>query len=289
MEPKKITCAKARDLSIFNVLTSMGFDVKKNREKEAWFLSPFREEKIPSFKVSKTLNRWYDHGEGVGGNTLDFVIKYHNFTVKEALEFLGGSIDPLSFQQPFKNPVNKKDDPKDHINIKNTRTLQNIALIDYLEYRKINVKLAKKFCQEVYYYYNDKIYFSIGLENVSGGWELRNKFFKNSSSPKDFTYFESGQKNLIVVEGMFDFFSLITIFPERLDDSDFIILNSLSFKDNITPLFLNYENVLLFLDSDPSGRKTTGFFKSISNKCIDKSSFYKDFEDINDWLVNKED
>lgn len=281
-----MTCEKAREISIFSVLNSMGFEPKRNKESEAWFLSPFRKEADASFKVSKTLNRWYDHGEGIGGNTLDFVIKYHNYSVKEALHFLGGNFSSLSFQQPLKEATQKVYKAEEHITIKNVRKLQNTALIDYLKERKVNVDLSKQFCKEVYYFLNGKINFSIGLENVSGGWELRNKYFRNSSSPKDFTYFESGQKTLKITEGIFDFLSLITIEPECLDNSDYIILNSISFKKSVLPLLSNYDQVELYLDSDNSGKKTTEYFLSNCSNCIDKSNLYEGFEDLNDWLKN---
>lgn len=284
MENDKMTCEKARDISVFSVLTSMGFELKKNKETEAWFLSPFRTETEASFKISKTKNRWYDHGAGVGGNTLDFVIKYHNYSVKEALRFLGGSIQSLSFQKPLDKIADKVGNIEEQITIKNYRNLQNTALIAYLEARKINIELSKHFCKEVYYYFRKKIYFSVGLENISGGWELRNKFFKNSSSPKDFTYFESGQKTLKVTEGMFDFLSLITIEPESLEHCDFLILNSTSFKNKVISLFSNYENVDLYLDSDNTGRATTEYFQLNNTNCIDKSGFYSEFDDLNHWL-----
>ena len=73
MKRKKINCETARDFSVIKTLEKLGHFPKRTTEKEAWFLSPFRSETQASFKVSKTKNRWYDHGEGVGGNVIDLV------------------------------------------------------------------------------------------------------------------------------------------------------------------------------------------------------------------------
>ena len=68
-------------------------------EKETWFLSPFRSETQASFKVSKTKNRWYDHGEGVGGNVIDLVSRILKCSIKESLDYLNNGITDFSFQQ----------------------------------------------------------------------------------------------------------------------------------------------------------------------------------------------
>jgi hypothetical protein len=49
-----------------------------------------------------------------------------------------------------------------------------------LQERGINTELAKKECKEVRFANNGKHYFAIGFPNVSGGYEVRNRFFKVS-------------------------------------------------------------------------------------------------------------
>ena len=85
---RKINCETARDFSVIKTLEKLGHFPKRTTEKEAWFLSPFRSETQASFKVSKTKNRWYDHGEGVGGNVIDLVCKIKKKKKQEALKFL---------------------------------------------------------------------------------------------------------------------------------------------------------------------------------------------------------
>lgn len=55
---------------------------------EFWGLSPFTEEKTPSFSVRREINQWYDFSSGQGGNVFHFVKKYFHCGSKEAVEIL---------------------------------------------------------------------------------------------------------------------------------------------------------------------------------------------------------
>ncbi|MBE7018441.1 MAG: hypothetical protein E7413_00970 [Ruminococcaceae bacterium] len=55
---------------------------------EFWALSPFKEEKTPSFSIRKENQRFYDFSSGVGGNLIHFIRKYHNCGFERALEII---------------------------------------------------------------------------------------------------------------------------------------------------------------------------------------------------------
>ena len=77
---------------------------------------------------------------------------------------------------------------------------------------------------------NNKTYSAIGFRNNEGGFELRNPWFKGSSSPKAITSFEKGAEELVVFEGFFDFLSHQTIHQNKhFFIPDFLVLNSTSF------------------------------------------------------------
>lgn len=59
---------------------------KKGRE--YWGLSPFKDEKTPSFSVDVDKQRFYDYSSGAFGNIIDFVKKYHHVNFTKALEIL---------------------------------------------------------------------------------------------------------------------------------------------------------------------------------------------------------
>ena len=289
MKRKKITCERARSICIVKTLAKLGHFPTKESEKEAWFLSVLRSETQASFKVSKQINRWYDHGIGMGGNVIDLITQMMKCSVKEALAFLDKDIAVFSFQQQprftCQFQVSKKIENK--ITVIKTNKIEHPALIQYLNSRKIPLKIAKKYCIEVWYQYNEKTFFAIGLKNHLGGWELRNKFFKNCCSPKWYTYLKKGKDQLIIVEGMFDLMSLAVSDKEIIDCSDIIVLNSIAFIKKITPFLNDYQKVVLFLDNDESGNKKTTYLLKNYTNAIDHSSSYKNFKDLNEKLMGE--
>ena len=239
MKKEKINCKKARNLCLLQVLEKLEHFPKKESEKEAWFLSPFRSETQASFKVSKLKNRWYDHGLGIGGNVIDLIIQILNCTVKEALIFLNDNPSLFSFQQQL---VFKEKNAG--LTILKAQPIQHRGLINYIASRKIPLTTAKKYCNEVWYQNNGKSFFALGLKNNDGGWELRNKYYKTSTSPKTFSYINKGHKSLLVTEGMFDLFSLDILLKEKIDELGLLILNSVAFVQNVVPILTDYEKVL---------------------------------------------
>lgn len=279
MKEKRITCEKARNVCIVQTLATLGYFPSKQSEKEAWFPSPFRSETQASFKVSKTLNRWYDHGEGIGGNVIDLICKLKQISVKESLEFLSDNHCSFSFQQ---QPV-KKESPK--LEITQVLPIRHPALLDYLTERRIPPTLAHGYLKQVHFILNSVKYFALGLQNEAGGWELRNKFQKHCCSPKAITLISRGKQNIIVVEGMFDFLSLLVIRPKWFVDSDVLILNSLAFASKIGSIIEKYDGINLALDNDEAGEKWTQYLTSIFPKALDKRNCFAGFKDINEKLV----
>ncbi len=279
MKKQRINCERARHISVMETLAKLGHFPIKESEKEAWFLSILRSETQASFKVSKELNRWYDHAAGFGGNVIDLIVRINHCSVKEALAFLTNDISYFSFQQQavFKNSASK-------IQILQVNKIKHPALIQYLSSRKITLVTARKYCKEVWYEFNDKKYFAIGLQNDKDGWELRNTYFKNSSSPKSYTYLKNSGKKLIVLEGMFDLLSLIELNSIDISNCDIIILNSTAFIKSIVGFFKDYHKVYLFLDNDATGKRISLLLTQNYTHVIDKSSLYKNFKDLNEWL-----
>lgn len=81
----KLSCKDARQLDLVDYLASIGHHPQKIRNQDYWYLSPLRQERTPSFKVSRRLNMWYDHGIGKGGNLIDFGLLYFNCPVSDLL------------------------------------------------------------------------------------------------------------------------------------------------------------------------------------------------------------
>jgi 5S rRNA maturation endonuclease (ribonuclease M5) len=159
--------------------------------------------------------------------------------------------------------------------------------VDYLKSRKIPLEVGNKYCKQIWYGCRGKRFFAIGLQNQQEGWELRNKYFKTSSSPKTFSFFERDSSQLIITEGMFDFLSLATIDEDLVQNSDCIILNSLAFLERIKMLVPKYEKVLIYLDNDPAGKKAAGSLLNQFENVTDYSDSCSGYKDLNEKLVKE--
>ena len=125
----RLSCERARAFPIEKALAKLGHFPTKTSDKEAWFLSPFRSETQASFKVSKKLNRWYDHGEGKGGNIIDLICLITKGTVKESLKIIGQDQTSFSFQQ---QPILEREENELKITITKVKQLSHFALKEYL-------------------------------------------------------------------------------------------------------------------------------------------------------------
>lgn len=271
-------------MNMVNYLSSLGHEPSRIRNNDYWYLSPLREEKTPSFKINRKLNRWYDHGWGKGGNLIDFGIEYHRCTIGELLDSLSSN---FSLQQPVIHPAKPEDETEHKIKVLGDFSLSSYPLLRYLEHRHIPIEIAGKYCREIRYELNNKTYYSIGFKNDSGGFEIRNPYFKASSSPKDITTIKNGSNEVIVFEGFTDFLSFKTIHKNLPENSqDFVVLNSVSFFERPRPFMEEHQAIRLYLDRDTTGQNFSQRALSMSNKYSDESSLYKNHKDLNDWMVN---
>ncbi|WP_339628844.1 toprim domain-containing protein [uncultured Maribacter sp.] len=278
----KLTCERARAFPIERALAKLGHFPAKTNPKEAWFLSPFRSETQASFKVCKKRNRWYDHGAGKGGDIIDLVCLIRECTVKETLLFLNDDEPLFSFQQ---QSIFEKEESKDEkVIITNVKPISHPGLLGYLKSRNVQISIAKSYCKEVHYTFKGNPYFAIGLQNESGGWELRNKYLKNCTSPKDVTHIQNGHQKLTITEGMFDLLSIVGYIGVLPQKSDFLVMNSTVFIEKTISILKGYSNIELYLDKDPNGRSVTERLLKYGG-AKDMSFIYKGHKDMNQWLM----
>ncbi len=165
--------------------------------------------------------------------------------------------------------------------------ITSFVLLRYLEQRHIPIEIAQKHCREIRYELNEKNYYGIGFKNDSGGWEIRNPYFKASSSPKDITTFKNGSDEAVVFEGFTDFLSFQFLHKNLPENSqDFVVLNSVSFFERARLFMEQHQLIRLYLDRDAAGLKYCRRALSMSTKYTDESKLYKKHKDLNDWIVN---
>ena len=278
-----MNCNQFNSIKLEEVLVSLGHHPTKQNEKEAWYLNPFSTETQASFKLNKRNNVWYLHSEGIGGNNIDFMMKYLKASVKEVLEWAEKQ-NFSSFQ--YQNNSNTKQKAlANNYTIIEVKDIQHQALLEYLKSRKVENQL--EFLKEIHYRMNDKNYFGIGFKNDSGGYEIRNKYSKICLGKKDVSMIKNGSENLKIFEGFFDFLSFKNIEKSLSDEkSDYIILNSVSMISKIKNLLKNYKKIELYFDNDEAGNRAVETLKKEFENVEDDRILYKDFKDLNDWAIS---
>lgn len=280
---KRLSCEQAKQMDMVDYLASLGYNPDKIKNDDYWYHSPLRDERTSSFKVNRKKNVWYDHGTGQGGNLVDFGLLYHKCSVAELLEKLNGS---LSFHQP-KVKVTVTERQESPIQLLSERTIVSLSLLRYLKQRRIAESVARKYCREISFSTNGKVFTAIGFKNDQGGFELRNQWYKGSIAPKAITSIETGSKELAVFEGFFDFLSHQTIHQNQPSlGFNFLILNSTSFFEKSREFMEQHERIRLFLDRDKTGQNCIQQALSWSNKYRDESGLYKGYNDLNEWMQN---
>lgn len=281
----KFTCQQVKGMDIVDYLRDCGHEPQKIKGQDYWYLSPLRQEKTASFKVNRVINKWFDHGIGRGGNLIDFAIQYYGCSVKELLQRLE---DNFSFHQPNSfSAFHEKIATQPAIQILDTKHLCSPALLQYIKSRNIPIILVDKYCQEVKFKMDDRVYYSIGFLNDEGGYEMRNAFCKNSCAPKAITTIQNGAKKIAVFEGFFDFLSFQFLVQNMsASEWDYCVLNSLSFFEKARPFLEQYEFIHLFLDNDTAGQNCSKSVCGLNKKYSDESCLYASYKDLNEWIVS---
>lgn len=287
MNPKRLTLDEVKQIPIVEYLSRSGFEPAYIRGGDSWYHSPLRGERTPSFKVNKQKNVWFDHGCGEGGTLLDLGMKLHRCSLSEFLNLINKDNYHNNFSFHPHEPVPKVKDNK--IEVLNVSEISNSKLIHYLHGRGIDLDLAKAYCKEVEFKIGLGIYKAIGFPNVAGAYDLRNHWFKGSSSPKEISLISNSSDRIAVTEGFIDFLSLLKIdFPvikSEIKDSDFLVLNSLRLIARTIPILKSKLEINLFLDNDIAAAKAKATLKENGIQFNDQSILYRNHKDVNEYLV----
>lgn len=282
MSPKEIN-----QTSIVEYLANIGIYPARTYNGYSMYYSPLRpHEKSPSMKVSSS-NLWIDFGNNNDGGTLiDLILKLNpGFTISQILRDYNNGI--FSFQQPVSS-IEREIKKENHISIKKIQELQNPILIKYLIGRRLNIACCKKYCMEMYYEVNNKRYFGVSFKNISGGYEVRNKYAKLCLGKKDITRIENGFNSCVVFESWSDFIAFLTLYPKVESSNDFLILNSTMMLPRIDSQINNYKKIFTALDNDESGKSATkACMVKFPEKVVPLNHLYLNFKDVNEYLKHK--
>ena len=282
-----MNCKQFNTIPLEEVLVSLGHLPTKQNEKEAWFLNPFANENHASFKLDKRNNIWYLHSEGIGGNNIDFMMKYLKASVKEVLEW--AEKQNFSSFQSQKDYHSKSSSLNYHIT--EIKELQNENLKIYLQQRGLSPTVYS-LVKEVHFAIGEKKLYAIGFENLSGGWELRNQFYKGSLLKKDISVVNLNNnleknKNVVVFEGFIDALSFVEMKP--FYNGYLLVMNSISLLNKTKDHLKNYSEIHLFLDNDKAGETCKNEILKSFPEAKDHSEIYALHKDLNDYLKSKKE
>lgn len=270
-------------------LSQLGHEPAARKGTRLWYKSPLRQEQTPSFKVDTTLNCWYDFGIGKGGNIFDLTTElYQSTDLRYLMHCIANSYPVPSVQTVASSFPQRHSAPS--MERFEVVPLEHRALVAYLQERGILAHIAKAKCNEAHYSVNEKSYFFVSFENVSGGWELRNRYFKGCRGRKDISYLpwarDGPSAECAVFEGFIDYLSALTL--GIISGADTIILNSVVNVNKAVPFLRGYKTINCYLDNDTAGQTALSELTAIyGSTVIDRSTLYSEFNDLNDYLVNR--
>ncbi len=277
---------KLRNIPMINILKRLNIEAVEKKKDQFWFKANWRNEQMPSVKCEHNL--FYDFGEGFGGNTVDFIMKYFSIGFLQAVRWLQSEDVIFSFDPTKQNVFLEMKKEKSYRG-ERIQPLQNRVLIDYLNTRKLNIEICKRHLDEVYYTINDKKYFGVGFKNDKNQYEIRNKYAKLCLGIKWFTWINKSNKSLVILESWSDFISLLTLYPKCEESKDFLILNSLSMLSKVDQVLNIYSELLFALDNDVAGSNATENclkkWNSERTRCKDIRYLFHGSKDINDFLI----
>lgn len=287
-----MNCQQANELNIVDYLSKSGMQPATTKGRNLVYLSPIRSnEKTASFFVYPDQNRWHDYGSGTGGKMIDLVCQMHQVSIPGALLILSGVELPtksFSFARQKEETL-----PEPTLEIKHVQRLQNKALIQYLKARGIHEEIAARYVEEAYYAITNpetgdiKKYFALAFRNDKGGFELRNKYFKGSSSPKAISTIPGNLHKINVFEGWIDYLSCLAYYRQPALKNTTIVLNSVSHLRQLFDILPNFNEAFLFLDNDSSGLKAANEIISRFPYAINQAAkLFPDHKDFNDFLIS---
>ena len=282
-----MNCKQFNTIKLEEVLQILGHLPTKQTAKEAWFLNPFSTETQASFKLDKRNNVWYLHSEGIGGNNIDFMKKYLNSSVKEVL----GWAEKQNFSSFQQQNVIHSINSKPNYQITEIKKLQNEHLKSYLHQRGLS-KVVYPLVKEIHFTIGEKKLYAIGFENFSGGWELRNSFYKGSLQKKDISIVNLNNENqnetgkrIVVFEGFIDALSFVEMKPFFI--GDLLVMNSISLLNRTKEHLKIYSEIHLFLDNDKAGETCKNEILKSFPEAKNHSEIYALHKDLNDYLQFK--
>ncbi|AZI39173.1 toprim domain-containing protein [Epilithonimonas vandammei] len=174
--------------------------------------------------------------------------------------------------------------------------LQNPNLKKYLQERGLSSKIYE-YIKEVRFTIGEKKLYATGFENLSGGFELRNSFYKGSLLKKDISIInlnsnvqdilniqDKNIKGVAVFEGFM--YALSFIEMQKSFSGEILVMNSIALLNKSIEHLKNYSDINLFLDNDTAGMKCKSQIIKSFPEAKDHCGIYFNHKDLNEFLIH---
>lgn len=249
------------------------------------------------FAVNET--KFYDFKTGEGGGIVKAVMLFENKNWKEAMDFIKNNSGFILKDETYAVHQSNTQKLSQHYPPRVLQILppNNDVLFNYFEKRGITRDILENHTSQIHFEVGGKRYFGIGIENQSGGYEVRNPFLKTKIGNSSFSKIPGTKTDEIVVfEGLTDMLSFLRLQKDSnvTNTRTLVALNSVMNAEKFTDFHKDYTGKLfLCLDNDRAGREATEkIIKLMPNaKTRDIRPLYgiheNGFSDLNEYLVNK--
>lgn len=275
-----------KNIPLAAFLSRLGYEPSRRCGDKLWYRSPLRQEHTSSFKVETALNCWYDFGLGRGGNIIDLASEmYQSTDLRHLMSCIANNYPVTSALTVASTIVTRHSAPS----FENIRVvpLESHALVAYLQERGIPPEISKAHCRQIHYCCRGKRYYAVAFANESGGYEIRNRYFKGCIAPKDISIRrirDDPSTECAVFEGFIDYLSALAL--GILNGTDAIILNSVSNVNKAIPHLRDYTAIHCFLDNDAAGKTALAqLTERFGTKVIVRSTLYSGCNDLNEYLT----
>jgi hypothetical protein len=307
----------AKNIPLDEFLEHLGQVCAKVSGGRKWYRAPWREEKTPSLVLTKDRFAWYDHGEGTGGSIIELAMRYGDLRdVSDALGYIERAVGGGYSLQPARmeyKPVETELPYYELIRSGNFRAYIGRGLSKgarYLTSRSIYPDAVLPYVKDVKFNVrNDakKIFYGIGIENNSGGFEVRSDmgrgYQKLSVGPKDLSFFPSTVRNsqngtLHIFEGAPDFYTYLTWNSKKINSinpaaESYLILNGTGMTAKAIKFLQAYpfKYVAIWSQYGEGGKKMEDeLLANLRDQdCVASSTkeMYKGYNDFNEWYMAK--
>jgi len=275
-----------RQIPLADFLTRLGHEPVRRSGNELWYIAPYRSERTPSFRVNVAKQLWYDFGLGKGGDIFTLAGEFvRSEDFMEQVKFIAGTANmPMPVLEVSKPTFLTKPSEPTFEGVE-AAPLFRSPLTDYLSERGISYAVASRYCCRVNYGVRGKRYFAVGFPNVTGGYEIRSRFFKGCVPPKDVTLVKmenSSADVCSIFEGFMDFLSAATL---GLETGNCLVLNSVANVEKAMRYLDGCGRIDCYLDRDEAGRRTLATLKEhYGERVCDRSALYDGCKDLNEYL-----